>query len=1164
MEPDLIPYQALGSIEARRVLVLAPHPDDEVFGCGGALARHVQDGAEVRVIVMTAGGAGGDPQERRQESVAAAGILGYPAPEFWDEPDRGLTCSEALIQRLCGILRSQGTDLLYAPSGWEVHPDHRQASALAMEAVRRVGGLLRLAWYEVGAPLRPNALLDISALWPLKRRAMQCFTSQNVQRDYLRHIASLNEYRTYTLDPGVRYAEAFCLWTAAEVAQGLPWSRCHEVSSIGAQVPTGLSPARRVSILIRSVDRDSLHAALDSIATQTHPNLEVVVVAAVPGHRPLPARCGPHPLRLLPTEEALPRSRCANKALDHAQGELLMFLDDDDWLLPSHVERLAHLFDRLPGLLVGYTGIALVDEAGEPMGQVFDVPFDGMRLLSGNLMPLHAVLFDHRVLHLGCRFDESLDLYEDWDFWIQLSRHTVFAHLPGISGVYRIHASSGIHREPGPLGGPAQAVYRKWSERVGELDRGQLMRVVWSHAIVEEELIALRRALGTSEARLGELGGRVAELRAELSGSPANTPPQDWIDRLRLGLDTLQVPTPRSSTDALLRQVALLEADNRALRASTSWRITAPVRVVGQVLKHAMSPRRPTLVQRAWGTYRREGWPGVKARLRRPSLPPARNAPDYPTWCRLEQAREAQELVAARAAIAGAAARPRFSVLMPVYNPPLAYLDEAIRSVVAQDYADWELCIADDASPDPGVMDRLIWWTRQDARIKVSRRERNGHISEASNTALEMTTGDFIVLLDNDDVLATSALTWVAAAIAGRPDLHIVYSDEDKIDISGERFGPYFKSDWNYTLFLGHNLISHLGVYRASLVRQVGGFRKGFEGSQDYDLALRCIERSRPEQIVHVPRFLYHWRTLPGSTALGADEKPYALVSGQRALQEHLDRTWPGARVEILPTWNYRCLPPPLPPEPLLTLLLLGPEDPSPAPPWAQALIRSGVLADAIRCTDESVAVSKAIERAPTEFVALIDARLVPLDAMALTEMLGQATRPGVAAVGAAIYDDTERLYDGGLVLDWDTLATPLHEGLPLSNNGYMGRAMLTQELSAVSLRCAVVRRTAMLEAGAFYQAEAVDRAGSVQCCLNLRRTGAAVVWSPSTRWRQAGARVGDQPLLENTTPALARLRAGFGTWLREDPGYHRALDTRRADFTLRPEVAAAADQASA
>ena len=211
MESDFTPYSASLCLPAQSVLVLAPHPDDEVFGCGGAIAQHVRSGQPVCVVVLTDGALYADVEVRQQESRAAAQVLGYGAPEFWGFPDGGLSYSDELAQRLADRIAQCGADLVYAPSPWENHPDHRQAQLLATEAVRRSTPELRLAFYEVGAPLRPNVLLDITMVMETKEAAMRCFASQLEHQNYLGHIQALNYYRTYTLGAEVKSAEAFWL-----------------------------------------------------------------------------------------------------------------------------------------------------------------------------------------------------------------------------------------------------------------------------------------------------------------------------------------------------------------------------------------------------------------------------------------------------------------------------------------------------------------------------------------------------------------------------------------------------------------------------------------------------------------------------------------------------------------------------------------------------------------------------------------------------------------------------------------------------------------------------------------------------------------------------------------------------------------------------------------
>ena len=265
-------------------------------------------------------------------------------------------------------------------------------------------------------------------------------------------------------------------------------------------------------------------------------------------------------------------------------------------------------------------------------------------------------------------------------------------------------------------------------------------------------------------------------------------------------------------------------------------------------------------------------------------------AGDYARWIRCYDQLQRDDLKRVREQIAQFHYSPLISILLPVYNSNLKWLRRAILSVQKQLYPRWELCIVDDASTDRKIWPFLQRCARRDRRIKLMRRTENGHISAASNDALRLAIGDFVALLDHDDELAPTALYFVALALNKNRDLQLLYSDEDKLDARDRRTEPYFKSDWNPELFLAQNFVSHLSVYRTDLVRRLGGFRIGFEGSQDYDLALRCIEQIRPEEIEHLPWVLYHWRAGDQSTASNPTAKPYAQEAARRAVQEHLKR----------------------------------------------------------------------------------------------------------------------------------------------------------------------------------------------------------------------------------------------------------------------------------
>ncbi|WP_186126968.1 glycosyltransferase family 2 protein [Burkholderia gladioli] len=530
-------------------------------------------------------------------------------------------------------------------------------------------------------------------------------------------------------------------------------------------------------------------------------------------------------------------------------------------------------------------------------------------------------------------------------------------------------------------------------------------------------------------------------------------------------------------------------------------------------------------------TLRREGVAGFASRLSR--LPFSAR---YRDWvARYDSFGDAEREVAL-AAISTMPTLPRFSVVVPTYNSDIALLDAMIASIQAQVYPHWELCIADDASPSPAVRQALDAHRARDARIRVLYRETNGHISEASNSALSLATGDFVVLVDHDDILPPHALFMVARYINRFPQARLFYSDEDKLDERGERTAPYFKSDWNPLLFRSQNMFSHLGVFETTLVREAGGFRKGFEGSQDYDLALRCIDLAGDHSVVHIPHVLYHWRIVPGSTAGGRSAKPYAEIAARRALLEHLQRVGlPDATVEeVHPEVGIIRVRYPVPkPAPLVSIIVPTRDgvvllrkcidgllhrtrypnleiivvDNGSTEPATLAYLESLKQQASVRVLrDESpfnfsMLNNRAAAIARGSYLCLLNNDTEVMNEHWLDEMIGVAALPGTGAVGAALWYPDNRLQHGGVLLGLNGIAGHLHHLLHRGQFGYVNRAVSVQNVSAVTAACLLVRKALYEQVGGFEESLRVAF-NDVDFCLKLRAIGYRNAWTPFAELR--------------------------------------------------------------
>jgi len=531
--------------------------------------------------------------------------------------------------------------------------------------------------------------------------------------------------------------------------------------------------------------------------------------------------------------------------------------------------------------------------------------------------------------------------------------------------------------------------------------------------------------------------------------------------------------------------------------------------------------------------------------------------------------------------------QPLISIVMPTYNTDKRWLQLAVNSVKQQIYTRWELCIADDASTLSSVKQMLEEYATKDPRIKVIFRTENGHISAASNTALEMVSGDLVTFLDHDDMLAPTALFWVVQDLIDYPETMLWYSDEDKINENNDRHDPYFKSDWNPDLFLSHNLITHLAVYRTSLVQTLRGFREGFEGAQDYDLALRAVEIINPAQIRHIPRVLYHWRTIVGSTAVRPEEKPYALIAAQRAISEYLARRNIKANVMespevrgttrvqyhlpthsplvslIIPTRNelpllHQCLESIYQKTDYLNFEILiinnASDDPATLEYFRQLeQDKRAQIIDYPYPFNYADMNNFAVTHAQGELIGLLNNDLTVINREWLSEMVSHALRPEVGAVGARLWYPNNTLQHGGVILGIGGVAGHSHKGLPRGQVGYLGRAALIQNFSAVTGACLVMRKANFLLVDGLDAENLTTAFNDVDLCLKMNQYNLRIVWTPYAElYHHESASRG----YEDTPEKLARfekerayMKSQWPCFIAADPAYSPNLTLETQDF---------------
>lgn len=532
--------------------------------------------------------------------------------------------------------------------------------------------------------------------------------------------------------------------------------------------------------------------------------------------------------------------------------------------------------------------------------------------------------------------------------------------------------------------------------------------------------------------------------------------------------------------------------------------------------------------------------------------------------------------------------QPKFSIVVPVYNPPVHYLKLAIESVREQLYGNWELCLADDNSPNPEVQKTLQEYADKDHRIKIVLRKTNGHISVCSNSALALATGDYIVFMDHDDLLTPNCLFEFVKHVNANPLDDIIYSDEDKIDDKGFHTSAHFKPNWAPDNLLSRNYMGHVLVMRKSITDKINGFREGYEGSQDYDLILRATELT--SHIGHISKVLYHWRIHELSVASASDAKPYAYIAAQKALNDALERrgtpgtaefvadspgtyrikykiTKPGKVSIIIPTKNHAVLLEKalssiieLTDYPDYEIILLN--NNSDAPDFFALVNRyTQEHSNVFKCIDAafpfnfSKLMNVGEAHATGDYLLFLNNDVEVLQKDWLTEMVSFAQREKTGAVGVKLLYPDDTIQHAGVVLGLGGAAAHVFTKIHRSERGYFNYVKSLNNYSSVTGACLMCRRSLFKEVGGFEEALRVEY-NDIDFCLKLLAKGYYNVYLPDVELYHYESASRGQPYLNKENWEQHEIDFGIFTkkWLNyinNDPFYNPNLSLHSDDFQL-------------
>lgn len=532
--------------------------------------------------------------------------------------------------------------------------------------------------------------------------------------------------------------------------------------------------------------------------------------------------------------------------------------------------------------------------------------------------------------------------------------------------------------------------------------------------------------------------------------------------------------------------------------------------------------------------------------------------------------------------------RPLISIAVPAYQTPVEFLKQMIESLISQTYPEWELCIAN-ASPDNEEMQRVLAdYSAKDSRVRFCNLKENLGIAENTNRAFSMAKGEFMGLLDHDDLLAPNALYEIVQALQDHPQADALYTDEDKVTTElDEHFQPHLKPDFNLDLLRSNNYICHFFVVRRSIVEKAGGFRKEFDGAQDYDFIFRCTENAR--EVLHVPEILYHWRTHKASTADNPASKMYAFEAGKRAIEENLERTGTKGVVSHTQDLGFYRVKYPVQGKPLVSVIIPNKDEKETLQTCMEMLNSNTsyqnfeiIIIENNSTTDEIFRYYKELSKDPRihllrwgkefnysainnfgvahakgEYLLFLNNDIKSINPDWMEELLGVCQRPEVGGVGAKLIYPDNTIQHAGCVVGMGGIAGHMFVDMPADRTGYLHKASLLQDMSAVTAACLMMKKEVFEEAGGFTEELAVAF-NDVDLCLKVRKNNHLIVYDPYAKLYHMESKTrGAEDSKEKVRRFQTEIEYMRCHWLdilkNGDPYYNKNLSLTKWNYSLKP-----------